>query len=76
LLVAEVCNAAWRLARLDRISRAQLDEIAPILPRFFDPLVSAAGLAPRAVSIADQLDHPVYDCLSIWRSPKWSGWSW
>ncbi len=65
LVVAEVCSAAWRLARLGRISQAQLDEIASVLPRFFDPLVSAAGLAPRAVSIAAQLDHPVYDCLYL-----------
>ena len=30
-----------------------------------DVLVSAAGLAPRAVAIAGQLDHPVYDCLYL-----------
>ena len=65
LVIAEVCNAAWRLARLCRISQAQLDEIALVLPRFFDPLVSASGLAPRAVAIAGQLDHPVYDCLYL-----------
>ena len=64
-LIAEVCNAAWRSARLGRISQAQVDEIAAILPRFFDALVSAAGLAPRAVAIAGQLDHPVYDCLYL-----------
>jgi predicted nucleic acid-binding protein len=65
LLVAEVCNAAWRFTRLGRISRAQLDAIASTLPRLFDPLVSAAELAPRAVSIAGQLDHPLYDCLYL-----------
>jgi predicted nucleic acid-binding protein len=65
LLVAEVCNAAWRSARLGRISQAQVDEIAASLPQFFDKLASAAGLAPRAVVIAGQLDHPVYDCLYL-----------
>jgi predicted nucleic acid-binding protein len=34
-------------------------------PRFFDALVSATGLAPRAVAIAGQLDHPVYDCFYL-----------
>lgn len=34
-------------------------------PRFFDALVSATGLAPRAVAIAGQLDHPVYDYLYL-----------
>ena len=64
-LIAEVCNAAWRSARLGRISQAQVGEIAASLPRFFDVLVSAAGLAPRAIAIAGQLDHPVYDCLYL-----------
>jgi len=35
------------------------------LPRFFDALVGAADLAPRAVAIARELDHPVYDCLYV-----------
>jgi predicted nucleic acid-binding protein len=65
LLIAEVCNAAWRSARLGRISHAQLSEIAASLPRFFDGLASAARLAPRAVAIAGQLGHPVYDCLYL-----------
>ena len=64
-LIAEVCNAAWRSARLGRISQVQVDEIAGNLPRFFDTLASAAGLARRAVGIAGQLDHPVYDCFYL-----------
>lgn len=65
LLVAEVCNAAWRSAKLGRISQAQVEEVAASLPHLFDALVSATRLAPRAVAIADQLDHPVYDCLYL-----------
>jgi predicted nucleic acid-binding protein len=64
-LIAEVCNAASRLARLGRISQVQVDEITASLPRFFDARVGATGLAPRAVAIADQLDYPVYDCLYL-----------
>ena len=64
-LIAEVCNAAWRSARLGRISQAQVDAIAANLPRFFDSLVSVSSLARRAVAIAGQLDHPVYDCLYL-----------
>jgi predicted nucleic acid-binding protein len=64
-LIAEVCNGAWRSARLGRISQSQLDEIANNLPRFFDALVRATTLAGRAVGIATKLDHPVYDCLYL-----------
>jgi predicted nucleic acid-binding protein len=65
ILIAEVCNAAWRLAKLGRLHQEQVDEIAAILPGFFDLLVSSTGLACRAVAIAGQLDHPVYDCLYL-----------
>jgi predicted nucleic acid-binding protein len=64
-LVAEVCNAAWRSALLGRLTHSQLDEIATSVPRFFGALVSTTGLAPLAVAIARQLDHPVYDCLYL-----------
>ena len=65
LLIAEVWNAAWRSTRLGRLSLAQVAEIAVSLPHFFDTLVSSTDLAPRAVAIASQLDHPVYDCLYL-----------
>ena len=65
ILIAEVCNAAWRSARLGRIGQDQVNAIAAILPRFFDDLVGAAGLVSRAVVIAGELDHPVYDCLYV-----------
>lgn len=65
MLIAEVCNAAWRSARLGCIGRDQVNEIAAVLPRFFDTLIGAAALAPRAVAIAGELDHPVYDCLYV-----------
>ena len=65
IAIAEVCNAAWRSARLGRIGQDQVTEIAAILPRFFDALVGAAALTARAVAIAVELDHPVYDCLYV-----------
>lgn len=65
LLVAEVCNAAWRCARIGLISQAQVVEIAAVLPNYFDAFISSARLAHQAVEIAGQLDHSVYDCLYL-----------
>jgi predicted nucleic acid-binding protein len=65
ILIAEVCDAAWRLSRLGRIGQAELTEIATIVPRFFAELVGAAALASAATIMARQLDHPVYDCLYV-----------
>jgi predicted nucleic acid-binding protein len=65
ILIAEVCNAAWRSARLGRLSQIQVSEIANAIPQFFMALVSSAQLAPRAVAIAGEIGHPVYDCLYV-----------
>ena len=65
ILIAEVCNAAWKSARLGRIGQVQVDEIAAGLPLFIERFADSATLAPRAVAIASQLDHPVYDTLYL-----------
>jgi predicted nucleic acid-binding protein len=65
IVVAEVCNGGWRSMRLGRIGQQQLSEIARIVAHCFVSLVGAATLAPRAVAIAGELDHPVYDCLYV-----------
>jgi predicted nucleic acid-binding protein len=65
LVVAEICNAAWKSMRLGRIELANLEEIAATLPRYFAELVGVVALAPRASAIAAQLDHPVYDCFYL-----------
>jgi hypothetical protein len=44
LLIAEVCNAAWRSARLGRISRAQMAEIA-------SPISSWPGLTRPSTAL-------------------------
>ncbi len=65
IVVAEICNAAWKSAQLGRISRDQVTAIARTVPAFFDDLVASAHLAARAVEIAEILDHPVYDALYL-----------
>lgn len=65
IIIGEVCNAAWKSARLGRITRTQLHALANVLPRFFDTLATSVQLIARAVEIADRLDHPVCDCLYL-----------
>ena len=59
LLIAEVCNAAWRSTRLGRLSLAQVAEIAVSLPHLFDTL-PPGGNRPNgtdALGIGSGLDH-------------------
>jgi predicted nucleic acid-binding protein len=65
LVVAEVCNAAWRLVRADEISHEHGLRIANAVASAFSGLVGAPRLARRAFALARSLDHPVYDCLYL-----------
>ena len=65
IVVAEVANVAWKLARAGQISHEHGARIAAALPSAFSNLIGAASLATRALEISSHLDHPVYDSLYI-----------
>jgi predicted nucleic acid-binding protein len=65
LIVPETCNAAWRAVRLGRMRQDQAEEAARSLPGMMDVLIGSAGLAERAIVLAGQLDHAVYDCFYL-----------
>ena len=65
LIVPEVCSALWRKSGSGEIDDAQAAAAVDDLLGFFDELVPAAGLAPRALAIARALAHPVYDCFYV-----------
>ena len=65
LVIAEVCNAAWLGARAGRMAQSQAEAIARSLASLFEALVGGSALAERAVAIASQLNHPVYDCFYL-----------
>ena len=64
LLLAEICNVAWKKHRKGEIDSVQA-AMAPEIVRSFVEFVSTRNLADRALSIALELDHPVYDCFFI-----------
>ena len=65
LVVAEVANAAWKLARAGEISSAHGSRIATAIASAFADLVPTARLVTGAYRIARDLRHPVYDCLYL-----------
>jgi predicted nucleic acid-binding protein len=65
LIVAEICNAAWRLARAGLLTAEQYGVIPRRIDEFFIRLVPILPLAPRAAAIARELDHPAYDCFYV-----------
>jgi predicted nucleic acid-binding protein len=65
LIVAEVCNAAWRLVRRGELRVEQLAIVARGVPDAFAALHGSSALAARASAIALDLDHAVYDCFYL-----------
>lgn len=65
LIVAEVGNSAWKKVARGEASADQARELAIGLPGVFRELVSCAALAPRALDLALELNHPVYDCFYL-----------
>ena len=65
LVVAEVANAAWKLARAGEINEGHGSRIATAIATAFADLVPAARLVTGAYRIARSLQHPVYDCLYL-----------
>jgi predicted nucleic acid-binding protein len=65
LIVAEVANAMWRRVVAGEGDARQPPLTAASLPRFFARLLPLAPLAARAVQIAAELRHPVYDCFYL-----------
>jgi predicted nucleic acid-binding protein len=65
LLVAEVTNIGWRKSRLGEIASSQAEEIAQAMRRGTPLLYPSALFNERALELAVQLDHPIYDCLYL-----------
>jgi len=65
LILAEAGNALWRYVQSGDL---QIEEAASILHRMpdaFARLVPTAELAKDALLLAQELEHPVYDCVYL-----------
>ena len=65
LVIAELCDAVWRLARMGAIDGAACDIVAGETRNLFRRIYPLGPLAPRATVIARAVDRPVYDCFYI-----------
>jgi predicted nucleic acid-binding protein len=65
LIVVEVANAAWKLARAGEISEEHGARVAGAVASSFSELVPSGRLIVRAYALAGALEHPVYDCVYL-----------
>lgn len=64
LLLIEVSNVAWQKWRRKEIGREQA-EFAQTMVSSFVEFVPSQPFAKRALAIAMELDHPLYDCIYL-----------
>lgn len=64
-IVAECAQVFWKRAKAGDISGEYADWAIRNLPRWFADFSPAAELAPRALTIARELNHSVYDCVYL-----------
>jgi predicted nucleic acid-binding protein len=65
LIVAEVGNVAWKKAMRGEVTSEQARFICASVRRYFVVLHRSEALIDRAIDIALQLRHPIYDCLYL-----------
>jgi predicted nucleic acid-binding protein len=65
LIAAEIGNAIWKSVRWGNVSPAEAASAinAALLP--FDALVADETLCARALALAIELRHPIYDCFYL-----------
>ena len=73
LILAEVCNAAWKSLRGGELAPPQFDAILNDVAQPFSRLVLLDRLIRPAAALTLELDHPVYDglCLALAHSEDW-----
>ena len=65
LILAEVCNAAWKSLRRGELAPPQFDAILSDIAQPFSRLVPLDQLIRPAAALTRRLDHPIYDCLYL-----------
>lgn len=65
LVVAEVVNAVWRRLVTGGIDASQAADVPAAIQKLFAELRPIGALASRALEIAAELRHPVYDCFYL-----------
>ena len=65
LVLVEIANAAWNAAAFEGVPIGVVNEAVGKAERGFHELISSIVLKDRALAIALELRHPVYDCFYL-----------
>lgn len=63
--LAETTNVLWRKTRINEIKLEQAKLAVEKMIGFFDEIIPCSSHITEAFSLAEQLDHSIYDCLFL-----------
>jgi len=64
-VLIETANVLWKKVRRLEVTEEQAADGLDSLPRLFESMVPSGLLIARALRLAIELAHPVYDCLYL-----------
>jgi predicted nucleic acid-binding protein len=64
-IVTEVANIVWKKHSRGEIDDSLAQSIVSALPEYFTQFTPTIDLNERALELALELDHPIYDCLYL-----------
>jgi predicted nucleic acid-binding protein len=64
-VLIECANILWKKVRLGQVSSSHAHDGLAFVQRGFSRLLPTHSLIPAAMSLAIEMDHPVYDCLYL-----------
>ncbi len=64
-VLAEVANILWKKLRLGQLNSEQAERGLAFVSHAYERLLATEVLIGRSLKLAEQLDHPVYDCLYL-----------
>lgn len=64
-IAVEIGNVLWKKVKRGEISALQARAALPVVTNAFSRLVPVGPFATRALELAIELAHPVYDCLYL-----------
>ena len=65
LVIAEIGNALWKSVLRGDVEKSDASAALQIAVAHFERIVSIDQLAARALELAVDLRHPIYDCLYL-----------
>ncbi len=61
----EMANITWKKVRQNEIDGSHVKTIVAALPEYIPELLPTSPFIYRAIELAIDLDHPIYDCVYL-----------